>query len=280
MTSKLSSLGGKVKGAVQYTIKLIVSLLLLIIFTPIAVLIYLLNEFIRRAIITPLLKVHSGGKLKIVSDGSDNIFSFKKHGNSRNILILTVYKDPIDPEKYGQNFLKRVINYEGPNGAQPYNKLKQIYTKKFGYHCWKDHSAEFNIRDHIRVVDESWWDGNNENTDGKNNLQPSSIKITGPDSTTNKTIITESGAMKLLSELTKDMDESRPQWEEIIIPNFVYDHELENYQNGNSNLKTMNHGQPMTSMLKSGSKIRSARQIKHIFLSNLLLMVELVIKAL
>ena len=184
----------------------VTSLGLTAIFIPVAAIFYVLNECVR-AVISLVIYCQHGSKAKLVSNGLDNIWGYKtpEGGNSRNVLFLAVYEERIDGYRYRSKFLNEVLPFVAPDGTRPYLKLKKVFTKKFGYYCWKD-DENFDIANHVIVY---------------------------PD----EKVVTESDMLLLLNDLSKDMDESKPQWQEIIISRFQYDRYRGTPDGGNENGK-------------------------------------------
>jgi len=68
--------------------------------------------------------------------------------------------------------------------------MEWILTQRYGYICWK-RDENYNLWNHIKV-----WKNNDDE----------------------KSLVNEQEIFDGLSDLEKDMDESKPQWEIIVIP--------------------------------------------------------------
>ncbi|CAG7831236.1 unnamed protein product [Allacma fusca] len=219
MASSFSMMLHKFLSILISVLDTLLALLLTVIFVPVLFLLWLLNETVRVCLIAPILRVTYGDRLWLVPDGADNVWHFKKFGNSRNMLIITIYETKIDPEEYQKNFNARVLNHiDMKTGVKSYQKLKQIYTSKLGYNCWK-RDENFDVRNHVKVL-------HSNNKDGH--------------------ILTESAVLKVLGQLTDDIV-NKPQWEDLIITDFVYDEDVEEMVDGR------------VIKLKPGVEVRSAR---------------------
>jgi hypothetical protein len=159
---------------------------------PALAVLYFFNS-LSRAIVSIHLWLKYRGTVRLTNNGLDNIWGYRPPGggNCRNVLFVATYGHKIDGLRYRSKFLSDVINFTAPDGSRPYEKLKQIFVKKCGYYCWED-DTNFDIANHILVY---------------------------PDDK----LVTEAQLMDILRELSADMNETHPQWQEIIIPNFQYD---------------------------------------------------------
>lgn len=82
--------------------------------------------------------------------------------------------------------------YRNKDGHRPYKKFEKILTTRCGYVCWESGAEtgnKFNIANHIRTLNA-------------------------------KQIFNSTQLQELLSEFSKDMEETRPQWEIVIIPRY------------------------------------------------------------
>ena len=164
----------------------IISPLIYIVFLPILFCFIFLNEIIR-IIVQQYLNYKYGGKLQLCSNGEDSIWEFRTKGNTRMVIVPNVARENQldDMNSITLQFKKYLFDT-----TDDYEKLKNIITvhKPTGYVCCK-RKLDFNIRDHVRSL-------------SKNKIYH------------------ESEVMELFSELCQDMDESKPQWELILIPKY------------------------------------------------------------
>jgi len=169
-------------------LKVIISLLLSIVIFPVFIVAGVLNELVRY-FVALLLYIKFRGKLTLVPAGADNIWNYKRFGNNRTCFLMAVCDKPIELETHRAQFVSKVLNYLMPDGTKPYEKLTHIFTPKFGYNCFR-RDESFDIRNHIKLYP-----------------KPAGI-------------ITEESELLsvILPELSLDMNELKPQWEEVIIP--------------------------------------------------------------
>ncbi|XP_035707848.1 uncharacterized protein LOC110859383 isoform X2 [Folsomia candida] len=106
------------------------------------------------------------------------------------LAVLTPGKNKLfDIAQHRRNYEKHVLNRE------EFSKLTKVWVTKFGYTCLQ-RDANFDVENHVRMYEEQG---------GK---------------------VTETDLMEtLLPELCKDMEDDHPQWEDVIVPNFVYDND-------------------------------------------------------
>ncbi|CAG7834268.1 unnamed protein product [Allacma fusca] len=174
---------------------------------PAILLIVVVNECVRAAV-SMLIYFQFKGKYQLVENGEDNVWGYQSPGggNCRNVLFIAVYENQIDGYRYRSKFSEEVINFVAPDGSRPYLKLKKIFTRAKGYYCWKEDET-FDISRHVIILPED-------------------------------EVVTETDLFHLLEEkYSKDMDETMPQWQEIIIPRFQYDQYKGVLNGGNKNGK-------------------------------------------
>lgn len=196
---KLSSILNSLGYIVRTFLEILVSLLLTIIIGPIFFTVWFLNE-IARQFVSLLLWAKFGNKVSLVEQGDDNIWHYKKPGNNRMCVIALFSDDPAnDLQSQRDKFLNQVILKELPCGKRPYEKLTKTFVKKFGYDCFqKDY---FDIANHVRMYDESTNSSSDPDTPNPNNGCYSEDEFLNI----------------ILPQLATDMDETKPQWEEVII---------------------------------------------------------------
>jgi hypothetical protein len=98
-----------------------------------------------------------------------------------------------------QIYRENIQSHRDNNGYRPYKKFEKMMTQHFGYFCWKKPS-NFNVDEHIRTLNE-------EQVFKIHDLQ------------------------EMLTEFSKDFDETRPQWEIVLVPRFDGKNIYENFQN-------------------------------------------------
>lgn len=83
-----------------------------------------------------------------------------------------------------------IQNYrDEKDGTRPYKKFEKVMTTSFGYVCWK-RAGRFNVNEHVRVLNE-------------------------------EKVFSSGDLQELLTEdFSKDMDETRPQWEIVLFPRY------------------------------------------------------------
>ena len=188
-------------------LEILTSITLSALLLPLFAVLWLFNEGARLVVRALLLYDHwkttTGSRTRLISNGVDGIWSYEKPGNSRNVLIVYVYDRPLDLADFRSKYLHRIV-------LQPeYAKLRKIFVKRYGYFCWKEPGpdAPFDIAKHVKNVNVP---------DSARGCEDYESPVT---ETQLNTII--------LPALAKDMDEDKPQWEELIIPDFRYDSEAE-----------------------------------------------------
>lgn len=185
-----------IKSTLVIALEIIISILLSVVIVPVGLVFFLLNELVR-LIIGGILRFQYRGdpcKIDLAPQGADNIWDFKKVNNARICLVLLFCANPIDIVQHRKLFMSRVINHTTKHGRKPYSKLRKILTSRYGYHCHKQ-DGNFDIQNHVKI-----WSGVETNSDQ---------------------IVSEAQLMNdILPILFKDMDDSKPQWEEVIIPRF------------------------------------------------------------
>jgi len=152
-----------------------------------------------RALVSLSLRCHRSRKLRLTRNGLDNIWGYTAKGNhnSRTVLNVVVYERQIDGVGYRRLFEEKVLNCRLPNGSFPYKKLKERFVAhSSGFYCWEEDPG-FDIKNHVVVL---------------------------PD----EGVMGEEGLMELLARLADDMPSEHPQWQEVIVPAFQYDQELDN----------------------------------------------------
>jgi len=147
-----------------------------------------LNEAIR-ALVAVLLWLRHGRKAHLVQEGADAVWEYKGTGNTRMVLVPLVLTQGgnLDVEHVASEIEKRIFG--SPSLESTYKKLKCILATFSGYVCWKD-ADNFDVRNHVR-------------------------RLYGNE------IYTEEDVSELLSGLCQDMDDSKPQWEILIIRRFM-----------------------------------------------------------
>lgn len=179
---------------------------------PCFTLMYLGNEILR-VIVNYRLKKKYGPHTTVLEEGSDAVWLYKAENGKRQILYLAINDNQMDLERHRQNYLDKVLS--SPN----YLKLKQIFTEDFGFNIQK-YDVNFDIKNHVKYFKGS----------------------------ENKVITEEELMDHVLPALSEDLDNSKPQWEDVIIPRFKYDKDDEKvrsarvfrihhaYMDGGSNL--------------------------------------------
>lgn len=190
-----------IKSGLVLLFEIIISIVLSLVIVPLGFTFALLNEIVRVFISSILCIRHRGPNNTIVlaPEGADNIWAYEKPNNGRICLALLFCEKQIDIVQHRKLYMSRVLNHTTKNGRKPYEKLRKILTTKYGYHCHK-HDDNFDIQNHVKV-----W----------------------PNSDEGNVVISESQLMReILPVLFKDMDESKPQWEEVIIPRFQWNEKV------------------------------------------------------
>lgn len=200
-----------VRSGLVLSIEIIISILLSLLIVPLGFTLALINEVIRLFISTILwIRHREPHKISLSSEGADNIWAYEKPRNGRICLALLFCTKQIDIVQHRKLYMSRVINHTTKNGRKPYEKLRKILIKKYGYNCHK-HDDNFDIQNHVKIWPRAEQSGK---------------------SVTDSQLMTE-----VLPELFKDMDEGKPQWEEVIIPQFEWNngnHSDPNYATTNS----------------------------------------------
>lgn len=198
---KLSSILEGVTFAIKTMLEILLSLILTCLIGPIFLTLWFLNEITRLVISTLLTHKYS-----LVESGADNIWHYQKPGNNR-MCVIAMFSDvlitPSDLDGQRVQFLSRVIQKRLPSGMRPYEKLTKTFTRKFGYDCFR--KDEFDIQNHVKMY---------QPKSGSNN-EKASVGGDGDDSQTYYT--EEEFLANILPELAQDMDDSKPQWEQVII---------------------------------------------------------------
>jgi hypothetical protein len=160
----------------------------LCLFLPLTVVTLVLNEVIR-SFLSVLLWVRHRGRLYLVPNGEDATWDYREEGNTRNVLVPVITgRGQLDLEKCIQDLQERIFRPGNEEEGERARKLGLIMTRAYGYVCWKEDN-QFDLRNHIRLLDD-------------------------------QTEYTETTFMDLLSQLSGDMDEEKPQWEWVIVPKY------------------------------------------------------------
>ncbi|CAL8118511.1 unnamed protein product [Orchesella dallaii] len=148
---------------------------------------YVINETLRFIANTRLRRKY-GSKTHVLEEGSDAVWLYKAQNGKRQILYLAINDEPMDLEKHRQNYLDKVL-------CRPaYQKLKQIFAVDFGFNIQK-YDKDFDIKKHVKIFEGS-----------------------------EDRVFTEDELMDhVLPVLSEEMDDSKPQWEDVIIPKFKYE---------------------------------------------------------
>lgn len=156
---------------------------------PCFTLMYIGNEVLR-AIVNFRLRKKYGTKTTVLDEGSDAVWLYRVENGKRQILYLAINEEPMDLERHRKNYMEKVLN------RPHYQKLKQIFTQDFGFNIQK-YDTNFDIRNHVK-----YFEGSEDR------------------------IITEKELMDhVLPVLSEEMDDSKPQWEDVIIPRFKYEND-------------------------------------------------------
>jgi len=159
---------------------------------PFVLLFIILNELVR-FIISLILDYQYDGKITLVREGADSFWGHNKEGNSRNVITYTVFKvGEFNEAAIIDTVVRRILGHKDAKGNRPYDKLRRVLVNKYGYACWKK-VDNFNIKDHIRILDENKVHSVEE------------IKAWVP-------------------ELSQDMEEDKPQWDYVFFPKFKGQH--------------------------------------------------------
>ncbi|CAL8100153.1 unnamed protein product [Orchesella dallaii] len=181
-----------IKSSFILSLEILVSILLSTLIVPLGLIFALINELIRFGV-SVILRIQHGSKISLAPEGADNIWAYKKTNNARTCLSLLFCAKEIDMEQHRKLYMSRVINHTTKHGRKPYNKLRKILITRCGYHCHKQ-DENFDIKNHVIVY---------------------------PGTDENDMIVGESQLMNdILPTLFNDMDESKPQWEEVVIQRF------------------------------------------------------------
>ncbi|CAL8087675.1 unnamed protein product [Orchesella dallaii] len=165
----------------------LIFLSLSILLSPLGLLLLLGNEFIR-IFINLILRYKYSGNIQLVSDGNDAVY----RPNRSMVISLIRIENPIAPEESMEKFTKDVLLLKNPKTREhqstTYAKLEQILIDKFGYRCWKK-DENFNIKNHCRTV-------------------------------VSNSVVYKTDLLQLIRKLADDMEEDKPQWEIVLIPNY------------------------------------------------------------
>jgi hypothetical protein len=154
---------------------------------PFILIAYVLNK-ICRLVVSCILRLLYGNKIILNETGYDSMFMYKCTNGKRMVLYLSVLEDRIDLRRHRSNYQNRVMR------EKTYEKLKKIWIQKLGYYCLKEDTT-FHINNHVRFY---------------------------PGLEDPCKVVTEEELLSIiLPELSCDMDESKPQWEEVIIPCYL-----------------------------------------------------------
>ena len=179
----------------EHIIPIVCTPILYIILVPLLLPLLAINALIRLVVSWVLVKKHDG-KVSLIQEGEDALYGHYKAGTTSTVLIcITAQKGGLrEIDLIGG--LTKAINSQDANGLHPYEKLKKILVNQYGFPCWKENS-NFDVTNHVRTIA------------SKNN---------------NGTGTTENEIKSWLSTLSENMDESKPQWEFILFPDFIGDY--------------------------------------------------------
>ncbi|CAL8138848.1 unnamed protein product [Orchesella dallaii] len=166
----------------------LISLAFYITIGPTILILCVVNEIIRLAVSCYLQNKYNG-KLILVPDGADAIWALKRKNRTRMVVACFETDMPIPLEKMKHHFEEVILTERDSSGRLVNSKLTQILVTKLGFACWK-RDDKFDMQNHIRSL--------------------SSNKLYSK--------------MEMQTEITqlfKDMNESKPQWEIVIVPRFL-----------------------------------------------------------
>jgi len=168
----------------------LLSSILFIFFYPGLLILLILNELVR-ALLSIILSIKYNNKFSLVPHGDDGFWAYKKEGSTRNVIILGIVENKnFATEDIIKMYNQKLKTFIDPkSGKNPYDKLEKVIVTKFGYFCWKDCSEAFDIQDHVRSLDKD-------------------------------ILYSKEDVWELTSDFSKDMDDTKPQWEVVIIPRF------------------------------------------------------------
>ncbi len=177
---------------VSYACEAALSFLTFLLLSPLALIVMLLNFGVRQA-----LRIHFnrkyGGRVQLMN-GNDAIWAYDEYANCSAITALYVLQGTPDMAKIRSRFGTRMLGF-WEDGKEVYAVLRNRATKKFGFYCW-EHAGNIDLHHHVRYINENM---------GQD--QP----------------MTEG---EVFDEIRKfydfPMSSHRPQWEILIVPNYVY----------------------------------------------------------
>lgn len=208
-----------------FPLKLIVSIGMSILIYPPILILTLVNEIIR-LVVCVFLKIFYNSKYQLVPDGADNIWHTKLKGNGRICLIFGITKDSINFEEFIKLYQRQIEERSEPDGSKTLAKLKKTFVRKFGYYCLRNDEESFDIRNHVKVYNLTKpADGRDHynNEEFLNIISMKAVCYLQPNKTAMIINIIVSDKIISVPGLSQDMDESKPQWEDIIIPNVKLD---------------------------------------------------------
>lgn len=159
-----------------------------IVFWPLALLVYLINNSLRKLSQLACNYYYPGGQFRL-ADGIDSVFGVKLHGSSKSFIQgFKIIRGTPDLNLIRDKFQEMFSSTEG------FDKLKHVMTHKFGYFCWNTKVA-FDLTKHIRILDDIGF-----NPEG---------------------VADEAKLISICANFQgKELGEDKPQWEILMVPKY------------------------------------------------------------
>jgi len=163
---------------------IIASIVLYCTVIPCLVLITLVSKLVRFVLHIWIRQKYPRNTLKLLNSGADGCYcTLEKTSSTTALVCLRFKKEEISYTNLLNTVNLKIIIFQDKHGNYPFDKYRWILVQKFGYACWKL-DEEFDVKNHIKLAG-------------------------GVDKT-------EKDLKKYLSDISNQMDESKPQWEMIL----------------------------------------------------------------
>jgi hypothetical protein len=194
--------------AVRLIVEIILANIITLVGGPI-ILLWVSLVLVARQIISLYLRVKYKNRYRLM-DGADAAWGSKWYANDNAFMSCYIIEGNCCIDKIRERIYTRFINSTIPGNKELfwYEKMRANIVQKCGFYCWEKY-PEFDIRDHIRFAQND----------------PSVV------------MCEEEVFKEMQSWVDKPLPSNIPQWEIVVIPNFIYSSpQSRDNQNNSSNL--------------------------------------------
>jgi hypothetical protein len=177
---------------VTFACEVALSFLTFLLLSPLALIIMLLTLGVRQA-----LRLHFdrkyGGKVRLMK-GNDAFWAYDEYANCSAITALYVLQGTADMDQIRNRFTTKVLGV-WEDGKEVYAVFRNRASRKFGFYCWEE-VGDIDFHQHIRHIN--------------------------PDLGHDKPMTEDDVFAEIRKVYDYPMSGHRPQWEVLIVPNYVY----------------------------------------------------------